>query len=80
MRFIAWLKCLINTQIPLRMDKYGNIARPPLFKKGGCTFWVSKVEGGFENLEIKGGLFQVRLLNFSRASWILIKEMHYPGF
>ena len=49
-------------------------------QKGGCTFGVSKVEGGFENLEIKGAPFQVRSSNFQEGldsykgnalSWIL---------
>ena len=37
--------------------------------------------GGFENLEIKRAPSQIRPPNFSRGrGWILIKEMHFPGF
>ena len=36
--------------------------------------------GDFENLEIKGVPFQVRPPNYSRGGWILIKDMHSPGF
>ena len=42
------------------------IARTPPLKRG-CTFRISKVKGGFENLEIKGAPFQVRPRNFSRG-------------
>ena len=48
---------------------------PPPFTSG-----ASKVVGGFDNLEIKRAPFQVRQPNFSRGGWILIKEMHSPGF
>ena len=59
-------------------------SNPLPFEKGGCTFGVSIVEGGFENFEIKGAPFQVRRPNFLRGvgfssshkgnalSWILL--------
>ena len=41
------------------------------FEKGRCTFGLSKVEGGFENLEIEGAPFQFRPPNFSRKCTLL---------
>ena len=44
-----------------------NIVFNPPRKEWGCTFGISKVVGGFENLEIKGAPFQVKPPNFLRG-------------